>query len=185
VANAPELILRTLDRHLTGPAEICVIGGAALILGYHLRRTTEDADLVMDDAECQALIERANFAEAVEATNRELEPQRLYLTHIWGPEQLPLSPHWRSQVRNISMNGLQHLRVSCLGPLDLILSKLARGDDADLADIAWVVQMENLEPNLILESVKTAQVPPILTEVFASARVRLETWLKSAANNNP
>ena len=75
MANAPELTLRTLDRHLSGPAEICVIGGAALLLGYNLRRTNEDADLVMDDAECQALIERANFAEALEATNQELKPQ--------------------------------------------------------------------------------------------------------------
>ena len=83
------------------------------------------------------------------------------------------------------MEGLQNLKVSCLGPYDLILSKLARGDDADFADIAWVVQTENLEPNLIRESLKTAQVPPILTEVFDSARIRLEAWLKGPESKKP
>jgi hypothetical protein len=85
--NPAEHILRTLGRHLEGPAEIRLLGGAALILGYGLHRSTEDADLLEDDAEVELLIASSNFGAALEATNRELEPEGLYLTHIWGPEQ--------------------------------------------------------------------------------------------------
>ena len=52
MATEAELILRTLDRHLSGLAEIRIFGGAALVLGYGRQRSTEDADLLMDDAEC-------------------------------------------------------------------------------------------------------------------------------------
>jgi hypothetical protein len=83
--NPAEVILRTLARHLAGPAHVRLLGGAALILAYGRDRATEDADLLMDDAEAHALIEDADFGSAVAATNDELEPQGLYLTHIWRP----------------------------------------------------------------------------------------------------
>ena len=49
--SAVELILHTLDGFLTGPARIRLLGGAALILGYGMLRSTEDADLLEDDGE--------------------------------------------------------------------------------------------------------------------------------------
>lgn len=42
-------ILTVLDRHLSGPADIRLLGGAALILGYGRGRSTEDVDLVPAD----------------------------------------------------------------------------------------------------------------------------------------
>jgi len=89
--NPAEQILEALDRHLEGPARIRILGGAALILGYGLNRSTEGVDLLADDREIELLISQANFAVALEATNRELE-QGLYLSHIWGPEQQILTP---------------------------------------------------------------------------------------------
>jgi hypothetical protein len=62
VESGPALILRTLDRHLTAPGEVRLFGGAALILGYGRQRQTEDADLLLDDAECQALIDGAGYS---------------------------------------------------------------------------------------------------------------------------
>lgn len=173
MANAPELILRTLDRHLTGPGEIRLLGGAALILAYGRQRSTEDADLLLDDRECQALIDTAGFSEGVEATNRELEPQGLYLTHIWGPEQIPLGPDWRRAVRNVPMAGLARLTVTALGPLDLILSKLARGDDEDLADVEWVISREGLAGSMVREAIARAVVPEVLADAFSVASQRL------------
>lgn len=58
------------------------MGGAALILAFGMERATEDADLLMENSEPLSLAENTNFGEAVEATNRDLEPQGLYLTHI-------------------------------------------------------------------------------------------------------
>jgi hypothetical protein len=109
VASHARLILETLDKHLAGPAHVRLIGGAALILAYGRGRTTEGADLLLDDSEVQALIEQANFGEALERTNAELEPLGLYLTHTWGPEQQILTPRWREDCRPVPL-GLERLR---------------------------------------------------------------------------
>lgn len=69
MAREAELILEVLDRHLVQPGTIRLLG-AALLLGYGLDRTTEDVDLLQDDAEVRALIETSDFGEALEATNR-------------------------------------------------------------------------------------------------------------------
>lgn len=176
MAREAALILETLDRHLQGPGTIRLLGGAALTLGYGLDRTTEDVDLLQDDAEVTALIEAAEFGQALEATNVELEPKGLYLTHIWGPEQLILSSTWRSRCRPISLPSLQKLRLEVLGPADLIISKLARADDGDLRDMEYlltthvsVAEVEELLPSIV--------VPEIFTESWPRAKAALASLL--------
>ncbi len=173
MATEAELIVRTLDRHLAGPADIRLFGGAALVLGYGRTRTTEDADLLMDDDECALLVDTADFGGAVERTNAELEPRGLYLTHIWGPEQQVLAPGWRDRCRPAPLDGLRHLRLSVLGPTDIIVSKLARADELDLQDILWLVDHEHLSAAQVWAEVDQAEVPPILADAFTQARARL------------
>lgn len=182
MANAARLILETLDRHLAARAHIRLLGGAAFILGYGRNRSTEDADLLLDDAEVQALIDEAGFGEALERTNAELEPQGLYLTHIWGPEQQILTAGWREACRDVPL-GLSRLTVSVLGPLDLICSKLARADDLDLDDVAWLVHAEHLSPSTVLAAARSAQVPDVLRQTWAAALPRLEARLQADSSH--
>lgn len=176
MAREAELILQALDRHLEGPGTIRLLGGAALILGYGLDRATEDVDLLQDDAEVRALIETAEFGVALEATNRELEPRGLYLTHIWGPEQLILSSGWRERCRPLTVPSLQKLRLEVLGPSDLLISKLARADDGDLRDMEFllsghttVAEVESLLPSIV--------VPDVFTESWPRAKAALSLLL--------
>jgi hypothetical protein len=180
VALEAEIILRTLDGFLTGPGTIRLLGGAALTLGYGLQRATEDADLIMDDDETRALIEHAGLAEALVATNAALASKGLYLTHIWGPEQEPLTPDWRNACRAVSFDPpLLRLTVEVLGPLDLIASKLARGDAGDLTDIAHVMQVERLTAETVRQALDSAVVPEGLKDIFVAARQRLEAFFKT------
>lgn len=165
--NPAEHILRTLGRHLEGPAHVRLLGGAALILGYGLHRSTEDVDLLLDDREVNLLIEEANIGAALEATNRLLEPEGLYVTHIWGPEQQILTPEWRECCRPVPRDwGSALLTVSVLGPLDLIMSKLCRADDGDLDDIRHLVHVERLERSAIEAAISRAIVPSAFAEVL-------------------
>lgn len=174
--NPAERILRTLACHLEGPAQVRLLGGAALILGYGLHRSTEDVDLLHDTAEMQLMIEEANIGAALEATNHELEPEGLYLTHIWGPEQQILTPRWRSQCRSIERDwGTPRLRVSVLGPIDLILSKLCRADDADLDDIRHLIEVEGIERTDVVEALAIACVPDVFEDIFADSGARALT----------
>lgn len=170
-------ILTVLDRHVTGRCELRLLGGAALILGYGLRRATEDVDLLIDDAEAMFLAEHRQLGAALEATNTELEPEGLYLTHIWGPEQQILTPRWREDCRPIETPGLSRLHVSVLGPLDLILSKLCRADDRDLDDIRHVLSVERLSPVEVRRALDTAVVPTDFSAVWPRHRSRLERLL--------
>lgn len=152
---------------------IRLLGGAALTLGYGLDRATEDVDLLQDDAEVRALIDTAEFGEAVEATNAELEPRGLYLTHIWGPEQLILAQGWRERCRPLALASLQKLELQVLGPVDLIISKLVRADDGDLRDMEFLLTRHTTvsEVEALLPSIT---VP----EVFAESWPRADAALK-------
>lgn len=179
MAREAQLILETLDRHLRGPGAIRLLGGAALTLGYGLVRATEDVDLLQDDAEVRALIETAEFGVALAATNTELEPQGLYLTHIWGPEQLILSSGWRGRCRPLTLPSLQRLRVEILGPVDLIISKLVRADDGDLRDMEFlltrhttVAEVESLLPSVVVPEV-FAESWPRASRALAELLARL------------
>lgn len=176
MASPARLILETLDSHLTGPGHIRLLGGAALILGYGRQRSTEDADLLLDDHEVTGLIDESGFSEALDATNRELEPLGLYLTHIWGPEQQILTPTWRENCRQLDL-GLPKLTASVLGPIDLICSKLARADDLDLEDVVWVASCERLTTEAIMAAARAALVPEVLEATWADALPRLEAAL--------
>ena len=179
--SGPAFILKCLDRHLTGPGMVRLFGGAALILCYGRARQTEDADLLLDDAECRALIDGAGFSEALEATNAELNPRGMYLTHIVGPEQEVLAPGWRDRCRRVALEGLRLLEVWSLGPIDLALTKLGRGDEGDLDDIRYLVESNQLAPRELREAIAEAQVPEELREVFVGARQRVLALLDGLA----
>jgi hypothetical protein len=171
--NPAERILRTLGRHLEGPAQVRLLGGAALILGYGLDRATEDADLLVEERELELLVAKANFGAAVETTNQELEPYGLYLSHIWAPEQQILTPEWKASCRRVDRDwGTERLSVSVLGPLDLILSKLCRADDQDLDDIRHLIRVEHLDRAAVETAIERALVPPVFADVFAENRGR-------------
>ncbi len=172
--NPAERILSVLGSHLKGEAHVRLFGGAALILGYGLDRATEDADLLLDDAELAELVDKADFGEALAATNRDLEEHGLYLTHIWGPEQQILGRDWRAACRTLPRRfGEGRLSVSVLGPIDLVLTKLCRADDEDMADVSYLIGRENLTKEMVEAAVAQAVVPTDFTEVFEDSRGRL------------
>jgi hypothetical protein len=62
--------------------------------------------------------------------------------------------------------GTDLLRVSVLGPLDLLLSKLCRCDEDDLADIRFLVETQRLSRDDIEAAMASALVPPEFAGVF-------------------
>lgn len=167
MAKAPALILSTLDKHMGAKGTLRLMGGASLVLAYDLDRATEDVDLLLNDPEAQFLAEECNFGDALEKTNAELEPLGLYVSHIWGPEQQILTPEWRQSCRPVIPDfPLTKLRLETLGPLDIILSKMARADEGDLADMRHLLSHEHLSAEELREAIARAQVPDILREAF-------------------
>ena len=68
--NHPELILRTLDRHLVEPARLILYGRAALALGFsnprHEFRATMDVDAILPEVEMNAIEADDSFWNAIQ-----------------------------------------------------------------------------------------------------------------------
>src|SRR6202167_4591630 len=94
----PLRILKALDLHLASPAEITLFGRSALALGYaqtpaHFHNT-QYVDGILPLAWLQPPDAHQDFWQAVERTNVELEPDGLYLTHLFRETDVILRPDW-------------------------------------------------------------------------------------------
>lgn len=75
----------------------------------------------------------------------------------------------------------ERLSVSVLGPIDLILSKMCRADEGDLADISHVLTVEALGLDAVEAGFDRALVPEAFVETFARARVAVAALLRDGS----
>ena len=59
--------------------------------------------------------------------------------------------------------------MSCLGPVDLALTKMGRADDADLADVEFLLKTRQLDAEALRRAIEVAVVPPEYAELFIAA----------------
>jgi hypothetical protein len=99
--NNPLRILQTLDRQLSAPAELTLFGRAALALGYlnspAAFGATRDVDAILPLAWLEAADDNLDFWEAQQRTNAQLDPEGLYLTHLFRELEVILTPDWFSR----------------------------------------------------------------------------------------
>lgn len=176
--NNPLRILETLDRHLTKRAEITLFGRAALALGFPNSpaafATTQDVDAILPLAWLAAEDQNLDFWEAQQKTNAELEPSGLYITHLFRELEIILTPDWLGQRVRVPVE-LQTMTVFRPSTLDLILTKMARGDENDLADIRFLLQQEAVSSEQIRAAFARARVPdvPEIQELFRAAQPKV------------
>ena len=176
--NNPLRILQTLDRHLTAPVELTLFGRAALALGYAgspaAFATTQDVDAILPLSWLAAADENLDFWQAQQRTNAELEPDGLYITHLFRELEIILTPDWLTRRVPIRLE-LPRLNLFRPATLDLILTKMARGDENDLADIRFLLQQEPLTGEQLRAVFQRARVPdvPEIQELFRAAQPKV------------
>src|SRR5262245_1235743 len=175
--NNAELILRTLDEHLDHPVRLVLYGRAALQLGFATPppdvAQSKDIDGIIPLAELDALIADDNFWNAQEATNNKLRPQGLYITHLFRADEVFLRPDWEQHLVRIDSLNLQWLRLFRPATLDLILTKMMRGNDAqDMADVAFLIRHDGVTLGQVESVMKQVRIPdvPELRQAFEKAR---------------
>ena len=174
----PLRILRTLDRHLTLPVELVLFGRSALALGYtqspdHFHNT-QDVDGILPLAWLEPPDAHQDFWQAVERTNLELEPDGLYLTHLFRETDVILQPDWFNHRVRLNV-GLRNLTVYRPATIDLILTKMARADEDDLQDIRFLLQQETLTHGQLVTAFGRARVPDVeeIRELFNGAQSKV------------
>jgi len=115
-----------------------------------------------------------DFWQAQQRTNAELEPEGLYLTHLFRELEVILTPGWlegRVRIEHL----FQRLTVFRPSTLNLILTKMARGDENDLADIRFLLQQEELGTDQMRASFQRARVPdvPEIQQLFRAAQPKV------------
>jgi hypothetical protein len=174
----PLRILRALDQHLTLPAELTLFGRSALALGYSQSssqfHSTQDVDGILPLAWLQPPDTHEDFWQAVQRTNVELEPDGLYLTHLFRETDIILQPDWLKSRLRLEV-GLLKLVVFRPATIDLILTKMARADADDLQDIRFLLQQEPLTQRQLETAFARARVPevPEIQELFHRAQPKV------------
>lgn len=172
----PEKILRTLDDHLDHEVRLIIYGRAALHLGFEEVRpefgATEDVDGIVAMRQLEALENDDQFWEAIEATNQALESEGLYITHLFQEDQVFLRADWESRILPVSRPETGWLRLFRPATLDLILTKMMRGDDEqDMNDVEFMIGHDRITPEEIEEAFRQVVIPdvPELRDAFEKA----------------
>ncbi len=176
--NNPLRILQTFDRELTLPAEITLFGRAALVLGFPgspaAFGATRDVDAILPLPWLAAADEHLDFWEAQQRVNAELEPDGLYLTHLFRELDVILTPDWINHRRRIPLE-LTRLAVFRPSTIDLVLTKMARGDENDMSDIDFLLRQEPLGVDQMREAFQRARVPDVdeIRDIFRAAQPKV------------
>lgn len=171
----PEIILSTLDRHLGRPVELTLYGRAALMLGFPDPRpehaTTKDVDAILPLAQIEVLRVESWFWDAQEATNEELRPRGLYITHLFSETDVFLRPDWLGHRVRIQRD-FTKLTLYRPATTDLILTKMMRDDPSDLADIEFLLAREPISLSQLEAALQAVRLPELEEYRYILDRVR-------------
>ena len=173
--NNPLEILRTLDQRLSKQTQLTLFGRSALALGYPNPPpdygATHDVDGIIPVTSEEPDLD---FWVAQQATNADLKNRGLYITHIFSELDVILQPDW--QTRRVAL-GLALAKISVFRPatIDLVLTKMARGDEQDLEDIRFLLSQELIPPHELEAAFSRARVPDVreIRELFLAAQPKL------------
>ena len=182
------LILQTLDGHLKGPARLILYGRAALQLGFTEPprdvAESKDVDAIIPLGDLDKLCADESFWDAQEATNTELQLKGLYITHLFRADQVFLRRDWEQHLVPITRPPTRWLRLFRPATLDLILTKMMRGDDPqDMADLAFLIQHDRITPAQVESALAEAVIPDLmeLRDAFERAKPRVRESVRKAS----
>ena len=171
------VILRALDERLNHPVRLILYGRAALQLGFDAppaeAAQSKDVDAIIPESDLESLSEDDGFWDAQQAVNLALRPQGLYITHLFRADQVFLRPDWEKRLVSITRPPTRWLRLFRPATLDLILTKMMRGNDPlDMSDVAFLIRHDRVTPEQIEEALRDAVIPDLveLRDAFEQAK---------------
>jgi hypothetical protein len=186
-----ERILLALDSHLDHDVSLVIYGRAAVALGFirppEMVSRTLDVDAIVPLSQTSSLREDTNFWDAQEAANHDLEKDGLYITHLFEADQIFLRRDWEQHLVCVTRPLTRWLRLFRPATLDLILTKMMRGDDPqDLADIAFLIRHDQITPAQVESAFAEAVIPDLLElrEAFERAKPRVRELAAQAQHRH-
>ncbi len=129
----PERLLLALDEALDHVIRLIIYGRRAIWLGFNnppaAAAVTQDVDAIIPSEQVQALAEDSQFWDARDAVNKRFKSEGLYITHLFPENQVFLRRKWLDHIVPIGHLQLNHLQLFRPAAIDLILTKMMRGND--------------------------------------------------------
>ncbi len=173
----PERLLLALDQALDHEVRLIIYGRSAIWLGYShppsTAATTQDVDAIIPTQEVQAFSDDQRFWDARDAVNARFKSEGLYITHLFPETEVFLRQEWLQQIVPVTRLQLNHLQLFRAATLDLVLTKMMRGnDEQDMADADFLIQHDRITEAQLLEAF--SQMKPIelaeLRDAFERAK---------------
>ena len=182
-----EIIATTLDALLDHEVTLIVYGRAALALGFDnvpdaVGRSL-DLDVILPFSATARIEADDQFWAAQQQLNKSLESSGLYLTHIFQEDQVFLRPEWEKHIRPVLRPDTRRLKLFRPDTVDLILTKMMRGDDAqDMEDIQFLVKSEGVTLDAMEPAFASVRIPDVeeLRDSFQEALLRVRRILTSS-----
>ena len=186
--NNPTLILETFDGFLRKPIDLIIYGRSAIALGFNnpdpSHQSTLDVDAILPTRQLDEIRHNDDFWGAQEKTNDCLQGNKLYFTHLFREEDVILTPDWESKKVKIEMP-LKHIRLFRPATVDLILTKMMRDDEQDLADIKFMIEQQPHVTALLPSAMENARLPdvPEIRDIFARVKLKVLGLLQQVASS--
>jgi hypothetical protein len=145
----PSLILQAVDKHLDHQVRLVLYGRAALWLGFNEpppeAARTQDVDAIVSTVQETELAADPGFWNAVESANVELAALGLYITHLFSEREVFLRRRWEKTLVKVVRPALKSLQLFRPSTLDLVLTKMMRGNDPqDMADAKFMIKHDDI-----------------------------------------
>jgi hypothetical protein len=172
--------LQSIDRQMSGDVNVYIYGSCAqMLLGEDLR-TSLDMDLA--GPYCSGNV--AEFRRAAEQAGLPVDPDVTYQgDHIeWiGPLRLAVPPP--DPERDVSLWQGNKVRVRTVSPARLVATKLIRYDQADQADIRFLIEKADLKHNQVREAVddlpEQFRNDPLVRENLENLKDDMALWKRN------
>jgi len=155
ISAHPERLLLALDEGLDHEVRLIIYGRSAIWLGFDdppaAAATTQDVDAIIPNEQVQLLANDLRFWDARDAVNARFKSEGLYITHLFPESEVFLRRDWETRIVPITRLRLNHLKLFRPATVDLVLTKMMRGnDEQDMADAEFIIRHDCItEPQLL------------------------------------
>ena len=187
MSNAARIVT-TLDSLLMKEASLILYGRASIALGFEnppeATLHSLDVDVLLTTSYESAFAEVPEFWTAQEELNRILDDEGLYMTHIFPADMVFLRYQWENEIVPVLRPPLKHLRLFRPATLDLILTKMMRGnDEQDMQDVDFMIRHDRVTLAQIEDAFPDAVIPDCveLRDAYDRAKPTVLALARTAA----
>jgi hypothetical protein len=182
----PERLLLALDESLDHDFRLIIYGRSAIWLGFDnppaAAATTQDVDAIIPNDQVQALADDLRFWDARDAVNARFKSEGLYITHLFPESEVFLRRDWMRHIIPLSHLRLNHLKLFRPATIDLVLTKMMRGnDEQDMADVQFIIRHDRITEAQLFEAF--SNMKPIalaeLRDAFEQAKPVVLTFARA------